>query len=90
MSKRLKAAVIGTGFIGGAHVEALKRVPGVDVVATCDAQIKADNLDVPEAFLDYRVMIDTIKPDCVHMCTPNNTHKDICHIRHWARCECHL
>ena len=30
MNKRLKAAVIGTGFIGGAHVEALKRVPGVD------------------------------------------------------------
>ena len=90
MSKRLKAAVIGTGFIGGAHVEALKRVPGVDVVATCDAQIKADNLDVPEAFSDYRVMIDTVKPDCVHICTPNNTHKDIAiyAIRHGVNVIC--
>ena len=34
--KRLKAAVIGSGFIGAAHVEALKRVPGVDVVALVD------------------------------------------------------
>ena len=34
--KRLKAAVIGSGFIGAAHVEALKRVHGVDVLALVD------------------------------------------------------
>ena len=31
--KRLKAAVVGMGFIGVAHVEALRRIPYVDVVA---------------------------------------------------------
>ena len=48
--KRLKAAVIGSGFIGAAHVEALKRVPGVDVVALVDIVDpvqKAEELDVP-------------------------------------------
>ena len=34
--KRLKAAVVGMGFIGVAHVEALRRVPYVDVVAIAD------------------------------------------------------
>lgn len=78
--KRLKAAVIGSGFIGGAHVEALKRVRGVDVVALVDimdAQRKADAVDVPTGFLDYREMIEVCKPDCIHICTPNNTHKEI-------------
>ncbi|MEI3282685.1 MAG: hypothetical protein V8R61_08270 [Enterocloster sp.] len=42
--KRLKAAVIGSGFIGAAHVEALKRVPGVDVVALVDIGIRRKRL----------------------------------------------
>ena len=32
MSK-IKAGVIGTGFIGPAHIEALRRVSGVQVIA---------------------------------------------------------
>ncbi len=78
--KRLKAAVIGSGFIGAAHVEALKRVSGVDVVALVDimdAQRKAEELDVPQGFADYREMIEECRPDCIHICTPNNTHKEI-------------
>ena len=31
--KRLKAAVVGMGFIGFAHVEALRRIPHVDGLA---------------------------------------------------------
>lgn len=62
------------------HVEALKRVPGVDVVALVDivdpAQ-KAEELDVPNGFSDYREMIEAVKPDCIHICTPNHTHKEI-------------
>ncbi len=78
--KRLKAAVIGSGFIGGAHVEALKRVSGVDVVALVDitdAGRKAQELDVPQGFADYREMIEVCRPDCIHICTPNSTHREI-------------
>lgn len=77
---RLKAAVIGSGFIGAAHVEALKRVAGVDVVALVDitdAERKAQELDIPRGFADYREMIEICRPDCIHICTPNNTHKEI-------------
>lgn len=78
--RRLKAAVIGSGFIGGAHVDALKRVPGVDVVALVDifdAQKKAEALDVPQGFADYKEMIEKLHPDCIHICTPNSTHREI-------------
>lgn len=78
--ERLKAAVIGSGFIGAAHVEALKRIPGVDVAALVDIVDpvrKAEELDVPNGFTDYRKMMETVKPDCIHICTPNHTHKEI-------------
>ena len=77
---RIKAAVIGIGFIGAAHVEALKRIPGVDVVAIADgvsAKEKAEALDVSGAFEDYREMIEVCRPDVIHICTPNNYHKEI-------------
>ncbi len=78
--KRLKAAVVGMGFIGVAHVEALRRVPYVDVVAIADtfgAQEKAERLGVPKGFSDYREMMDVCKPDCVHVCTPNSMHMEV-------------
>lgn len=77
---RIKVGVIGIGFIGAAHVEALKRVPGVDVVAIVDgvgAEEKAKTLDVPHAFDNYQEMIEVCKPDSIHICTPNSTHKEI-------------
>lgn len=78
--ERIKTAVIGLGFIGVAHIDALKRVPGVDVVAVVDAAgaaEKAESLDVPQAFADYREMIEVCHPDCIHICTPNRLHKEI-------------
>jgi len=77
---KLKAAVIGSGFIGAAHVDALNRVPGVEVIALVDimdAECKAQELDISYGFVDYREMIEECKPDCIHICTPNNTHKEI-------------
>ncbi len=78
--ERLKAAVIGIGFIGVAHVEALRRIPGVDVVAIVDGvgiKEKAERLGVPAYYTDYKEMIEECKPDCIHICTPNFTHMEI-------------
>lgn len=36
MSQTIKAAIVGTGFIGPAHLEALRRLPNVEVVALCE------------------------------------------------------
>ena len=78
--KRLKAAVVGMGFIGAAHVEALHRIPYVDVVAIADAfgaKEKAERLGVPAGYADYREMMDVCRPDCVHVCTPNAMHMEV-------------
>ncbi len=45
--KKIKVGMAGFGFIGPAHIEALRRIPGIDVVAVSEtseklAQEKAD------------------------------------------------
>lgn len=75
--KRIKTCVIGVGFIGAVHIEALRRLGFVDVVALSkrnNAEESAQSLGVPHAYSDYKEMIDTEKPDVVHICTPNHTH----------------
>ena len=61
MSK-IKAGIIGTGFIGPAHVEALRRLGFVDVVAVAErgdelANAKAAALSIPKAYGDYRQLL---------------------------------
>ena len=78
--KTYKAGVIGTGFIGVAHVEALRRLGNIEVVAITDTQdhkIKAEMMNVPNSFADYKEMMDTLELDVIHICTPNNTHHEI-------------
>lgn len=73
----LEAGVIGTGFIGPVHVEALRRL-GVSVIAICDVgdlgAKAAARLAIPQAFSDYRELLACPDVDAVHITTPNRFH----------------
>jgi len=76
---RLRAGVIGAGFIGTAHIEALRRLGNVDVVALADdsresAEAKAKALYIPRAYGAWQELIDDLQVDVVHNCTPNYLH----------------
>jgi predicted dehydrogenase len=78
----MKVAVIGCGVQGTLHLEALTRLPGVDVVAICEAD--ATRLDeagerygVSARYADHRSLIDAHALDLVTICTMPNTHRDI-------------
>lgn len=88
-----KAAVIGAGFIGAAHVEALRRLGNVEIAALCDAfgaEEKAEQMNIPRAYSDYRKMLDELELDAIHICTPNHTHYEIakCAIEHGVNFIC--
>ena len=72
---QLRAGVIGTGFIGPVHIEALRRL-GVQVVALCDvpAVVKAaaERLGIPNAYSDYHELLASADVDVVHIASPNN------------------
>jgi len=77
MSK-IKVGVVGTGFIGPAHIEALRRLPNVEVAALCEVNIdlatnKAKQLGIEKActFDELLAMEDV---QSVHICTPNFLH----------------
>ena len=75
----LRAGIIGTGFIGPVHIEALKRL-GVQVTAICgstkNATATAAKWGIPEVYgnYDYRAMYRSSDVDVVHITSPNKVH----------------
>jgi len=77
--KTIRAGIIGTGFIGPAHVEAARRVGGVEFVALAEADgklaaAKAEALGIPRAYGDWRELVADPQVQVVHNCTPNYLH----------------
>ncbi len=76
--QKIKVGVVGTGFIGPVHIEALRRLPNVEVTALCEfsmelATAKAAQLGIERACtFDQLLAMDDIR--CVHICTPNFLH----------------
>lgn len=79
--KKIKAGVIGVGFIGIAHVEALRRLNfvSVDAIAGNAPLIaeKAAQLGFDNYYEDYRELLADQEIECVHICTPNYLHYQI-------------
>jgi len=76
---KIKAGIIGTGFIGPLHIEALRRLGYVEIVALSDinaevAQQKAKLLSINRAYGDYHDLLKNSEIKVVHICTPNNLH----------------
>ena len=77
--KALRIGIAGVGFIGPAHLEALRRLPNLEVVSIShpdaeQARKKADNLGIEKAYVEYDDLIANDDLDCVHICTPNSLH----------------
>ena len=80
--KKIKIGVAGLGFIGPAHIEALRRIPNVEVVAVTDGglegdQAKARQLGFEKAHKDLDNLLQYEGLDCVHICTPNHLHYEM-------------
>lgn len=82
-SRRLKFGIIGTGWIAESHVESLKQMPDVDIVAGADlipgkAEKFFKRYEVPNVRLypDHKAMLDAEELDAVCVCTYNTTHAE--------------
>jgi predicted dehydrogenase len=70
----LKAAVVGTGFIGVVHVDALRRL-GVEVIGVVGSTPeRAAAKAIAPVYESYEALLDDPRVDVVHLTTPNHLH----------------
>ena len=77
-----KLAIIGCGGIGTYHLEHFIEYTDIELAGFCDliperAQSFVEKAGCGQAFTDFRVMYDTVKPDMVFICVPPYCHGDI-------------
>jgi predicted dehydrogenase len=74
----LRAAIIGCGFMGSTHTEALRRL-GIPVAGLCgidpeESQNAARHLNLETAYRSFEQVLADPGVDVVHLCTPNFLH----------------
>ncbi len=77
--KRIGMGLVGAGFVGPHHLDAVRRLGYVDVVAIAgsseaSARKKADALHVPKAYGSVEALLDDPDIQVVHNATPNYLH----------------
>ncbi len=78
--REIKAAVVGTGFIGVVHVEALRRL-GIEVAGIVGssperAAEKARTAGLPAPYPSFEAMLADPAVEVVHLTTPNHLHHE--------------
>ena len=74
----IKAAIIGCGFMGSTHTEALRRL-GIPVVGLCgidpdESRNAAQRLNLHTAYGAFEEVLSDPEVNVVHLCTPNYLH----------------
>lgn len=74
----IKTAIIGAGFMGPAHTEALRRL-GINVVGILgvdetESVKAAEKLNLPKAYKSWDEVLQDKDVDVVHLTTPNKLH----------------
>jgi predicted dehydrogenase len=80
--KRLRSAIIGTGYIGASHIDAIRRIGFAELVAVTDANTalarsKAEEFYIPRCAENVEELLADPDIQIIHNCTPNNLHFEI-------------
>ncbi len=79
--KRIGMGIVGAGFVGPHHIDAVRRLGFVDVVAIAGssdatAKAKAEALGVPKAYGSYDALLNDPAVEVVHNATPDYLHQN--------------
>lgn len=77
--KRIGMGIVGAGFVGPHHINAVRRLGFVDVLAIAEmdeslAKTKAEQLGIPRAYGSYDALLNDPDIQVVHNATPNFLH----------------
>lgn len=78
MRMQLNAAIVGLGFVGRAHLDALRRlgIPVQGALGSSPERGRAarDSLGLPRAYESFEELAADTSVQVVHLCTPNHLH----------------
>jgi len=82
MSKQYKAAIVGCGSIGQAHMQGYERLDNVDVVAVVDPleparKMYMDQYGIPSGYATVEEMLEKSEPDIVSVCVWHLLHDTV-------------
>jgi len=82
MSKQYKAAIVGCGSIGQAHMQGYERLDNIDVVAVLDPleaarQMYMDEYGIPNGYATVAEMLEKAEPDIVSVCVWHLLHDTV-------------
>lgn len=74
--------LVGAGFVGPHHIDAVRRLGFVDVVAIAGSseesgRAKAESLGVRKGYGSYQALVDDPDVQVVHNATPNHLHYEV-------------
>lgn len=80
--EKIRVGIVGTGFSASSHIEALRRIPFVEVVAVCGSSRDkghafAEKMGIPISYDSVDELIGDSAIQAVHNCTPNVHHFEI-------------
>jgi predicted dehydrogenase len=78
--KKIRVGLIGSGFVAKLHLEAYRKVYGHEVeLVACASPNQASQFascyGIPNAYRDYRELLQRSDLDVIDVCTPNHLHK---------------
>jgi predicted dehydrogenase len=79
---KIKVGIIGTGYIGDSHIETIRRIGQLELIAVADvnyqlAKSKADVFGVEKCYRSVDELIVDKDIQVIHNCTPTNLHLEI-------------
>ncbi len=77
--RKIRTAVVGAGFMGRVHSEAIRRLGNVELAAViahheADGRALAESMGVEKASDDFESILADSSIEAVHICTPNALH----------------
>lgn len=80
--ERINVGIIGMGFIGVSHLDAVRRIGNINLVAISDVNCEvakghSDQFGVDKCYENYEDLIADPDIAVIHNCTPNHLHLDV-------------
>src|SRR5438876_11021639 len=78
----LRIAIVGCGKIADQHVHAIRRIDDCIIVGLCDRELLmarqlGERFGINACFTDLQGLLETTKPDVVHITTPPGSHHSL-------------